>query len=121
MKVLVVNDSMYIRSLVKFILEKHDHKIIGEASTGEQAIDMYIELEPDYVVLDDILPDMKGEEVVHALIKGGESLKALMVCEPGQGIVQKLILDFASIEFIEKPFNAISLMKAVNKVLNVNV
>ena len=59
-RVLVVDDSMYMRTLIKDALIKEGFEIAGEAPNGESAIDLAMELKPDLITLDNILPDMIG-------------------------------------------------------------
>lgn len=115
MKVLIVDDSMYMRSLIKSILVKHGHEIVGEAQNGEQAIDMAIELEPELITMDNILPDMKGVDILLTLIEENLDSKVIMVSAVGQEVVKNLAFDRGAVEYIVKPFNAIDLMNAVSK------
>lgn len=114
-KVLIVDDSMYMRSLIKSILSKYDYEIIGEASTGEEAIDLSIELDPDIITMDNILPDMKGVDILLTLREEGVNAKVIMVSAVGQEMVQNLAFNRGAIEYVVKPFNAIDLMNAMSK------
>ena len=50
--VLVIDDSMYMRTLIKDALEEAGYNIIGQAANGESAIDQAMELNPDLITLD---------------------------------------------------------------------
>jgi two-component system chemotaxis response regulator CheY len=63
-KILIVDDSIYMRSLIRSALEEAGYEIIGEAKDGETAIDLAMETSPDLITLDNILPDMMGFEVL---------------------------------------------------------
>jgi len=61
MKILVVDDSMLIRSIVKEIISSIDgFETIGEAGNGEKALKMVQELKPDLVLMDVNMPVMDG-------------------------------------------------------------
>lgn len=64
---MIVDDSLYMRSLIKDALSQADFEIVGQAGDGETAIDQAIELEPDLITLDNILPDMLGLDVIKQL------------------------------------------------------
>jgi two-component system chemotaxis response regulator CheY len=66
-KVLVVDDSLYMRTLIKDALAGAGYEIIGMAANGESAIDMAFELQPDIITLDNILPDMLGIDILKVL------------------------------------------------------
>ena len=65
--ILIVDDSLYMRTLIREALEASGFVIVGEASSGAEAIDLAFELEPDLITVDNILPDMVGLEVVKIL------------------------------------------------------
>ena len=63
--VLIVDDSLYMRTLIKNALIDAGFTVIGEAGNGESAIDLALELEPDLITLDNILPDMIAVSYTH--------------------------------------------------------
>ena len=62
--VLIVDDSLYMRTLIKDALSENGFNIVGEAANGEEAIDLAFELLPDIITLDNILPDMIGTDIL---------------------------------------------------------
>lgn len=59
-KILIVDDDPDVRQLVRLILEIEDFDVVGEANDGVEAIPQAIELEPDFVVLDQQMPHRDG-------------------------------------------------------------
>ena len=86
-KVLIVDDSIYMRSLIKNALEEGGYEIVGEAQNGETAIDLALDLQPDLITLDNILPDMMGFEILKVLKEEGLESKVVMVSAVGQQTV----------------------------------
>jgi two-component system response regulator NreC len=67
-KLLLVDDHEVVRTGLRMLLENQPNiKIIGEASTGLQALEMAITLCPDVVVMDITLPDISGVEATRRL------------------------------------------------------
>ena len=62
--VLIVDDSLYMRTLIKDALEAGGYNVVGQAANGEEAIDLAFELQPDFITLDNILPDMIGTDIL---------------------------------------------------------
>lgn len=63
--ILIVDDSNIIRYALKTMLkEKGEHNIVGEASSGEKAMDMIKELTPSLVLLDIHMPEIDGEDIL---------------------------------------------------------
>ena len=76
-RVMVVDDNAVIRSGVKSLLESSDGlEVVGEASTGKEAIERASELKPDVVLCDVRMPVMDG---VEAAAKLSRSAKVLML------------------------------------------
>jgi two-component system chemotaxis response regulator CheY len=48
-KVLVVDDTKFMRDILKGILAKKDLEVIGEASNGREAVEKYKELKPPWI------------------------------------------------------------------------
>ena len=118
MNAIVVDDSMYMRSVIKSILIKEGFSIAGEAPTGEKAIDLAIELSPDLITMDNILPDMKGIDILLTLRSEGIDSKVVMVTAVGQQSEKSKAFARGALEYVVKPFDATQLMSAVNKVFN---
>lgn len=116
-KVLIVDDSMYMRSLIKSALSDAGYEIVGEAGDGSSAIEMAIELEPDLITLDNILPDMMGLEILKVLKEEGVSSKVVMISAVGQQTVVNKGIQLGALEYIVKPFTAEDLVEVVNKLM----
>lgn len=59
-KILVVDDSSFMRNALKEILEKLGYQVVGTAENGVEALARYRDLKPDVVTLDIIMPQMGG-------------------------------------------------------------
>ncbi len=114
--VLVVDDSLYMRTLIKDALEGAGYHIVGEAANGESAIDQAMELNPDLITLDNILPDMIGTDILK-VIMGEESLasKVIMISAVGQESVIQEGMTIGAEDYIVKPFTAGQLVESANK------
>ena len=66
--VLIVDDHEVVRNGIRSYLEKvSDFTVVGEASSGEEAIKLVSELIPDIVLLDLIMPGMDGVETTRRI------------------------------------------------------
>ncbi len=67
-RLLLVDDHEIVRTGISMLLESEtDLSIVGEASTGAQALEMASQLQPDVVIMDITLPDISGIEVTRQL------------------------------------------------------
>ncbi len=73
-RVLIVDDQILVRTGFRRILEEEaDIEVVGEAGTGEEAVDLTIELAPDVVIMDIRMPRMDGIEATARLLTSGEA------------------------------------------------
>lgn len=112
--VLIVDDSLYMRTLIKDALEKGGYKVIGQAANGEEAIDMAFELQPDIITLDNILPDMIGTDILKVYKDEGLQSKVYMISAVGQESVIKEGLALGAKAYVVKPFTSEQLISVIN-------
>ena len=116
-KVLIVDDSIYMRSLIRSALEEAGLEVVGEAKDGETAIDMALEVRPDLITLDNILPDMMGFEILKVLKDQGLEAKVIMISAVGQQTVVNKGKELGASDYIVKPFTSEGLLEVVNRVI----
>lgn len=77
--VLLVDDHTSIRQMLAFIIPREGpYEIVGQVSTGTEAIQSCRELKPRLVVLDLLLPEMSGVQVVRKIRKEHRDTKMLV-------------------------------------------
>ena len=76
---LIVDDQDDIRLLLRLVLgAESDIEVAGEAANGKEAVDAYIDLRPNVVVLDEMMPGMNGLEVVRTLRDRGDEPRVVL-------------------------------------------
>lgn len=68
-KVLVVDDTDHVRAMLVDMLELDGFDVVGQASSGEEAIEMAAEKEPHVIVMDYKMPEMDGLTAARAIKK----------------------------------------------------
>jgi len=116
-RILIVDDSMYMRTLIKDAMTNEGYEVVGEASNGESAIDMAMELKPDLITLDNILPDMIGTDILRVLMDEGLDAKVIMISAVGQQSVINEGIELGASEYIVKPFTSEDLIQVVKRVM----
>lgn len=116
--VLVVDDSLYMRTMIADALETAGFEIVGKAENGEQAIDLALELTPDLITLDNILPDMIGTDILRVL-KEEEKIesKVIMISAVGQEYVIQEGMSLGASDYIVKPFTIEGIVDSAKKAL----
>ncbi len=78
-KVLVVDDSSFLRGSLKKILETAGYQVVDTAANGLEAVSKFKELKPDLVTLDYIMPQMNGLAVLKMLRSVDAEARVVMV------------------------------------------
>jgi two-component system, chemotaxis family, chemotaxis protein CheY len=114
--VLVVDDDLFMREMLKIILEDGDeYLVVGEASDGQDAIMKCASLNPDLVLLDINMPKMDGLQALEEIHKVSPATMVLMVsADATMGKVREAIQKGAA-GFVVKPLNPASVLDRVNK------
>ena len=120
-KVLVVDDSQFMRVCIKNILTKHGYDIIGEAENGEIALKKVKSLTPDIVTLDITLPKMDGIEVLKQIKTEFKDIIVLMVSAMGQAPMVKESCMAGADGFLIKPFCEEDIVKALRNIESQNI
>lgn len=116
-KVLVVDDAMFMRAMLKDILTKGGYEVVGEASNGNEAVSMYKELQPDIVTLDITMPVMTGLDALKAIREFDPDAKCIMCSAMGQQNMVIEAIQNGAKDFIVKPFQSERVMVALSNAL----
>jgi two-component system chemotaxis response regulator CheY len=115
--VLICDDAVVMRMMIKAILTKAGYEVVGEAQNGAVAVEMYRELEPALVTMDMIMPELDGINAVKQIIASDPGARIVMCTSMGQ---QQLVVDAIKAGakgFVTKPFQPPKLLEAVEKAL----
>ncbi len=104
-KVLVVDDSPFMRIVLKDILESQPEiTVVGTAKNGVEAIRKIKELQPDIVTLDVEMPEMDGIEVLEIIMKENPLPVIMLSSYTREGAEITLrALELGAVDFIFKP------------------
>ena len=114
---MIADDSAFMRKMIRDILEKLGHKDIIEAVNGKEAIDKYKSDKPDLVMLDIIMPDISGIDVLRSLIEEDKNAKVIMVTAFGQDAMVKECNQLGAKGYILKPLDERKVAEAIKNVL----
>lgn len=112
-RILVAEDEAIIRLDLAEMLGEAGYDVVGQASNGEQAVEMARELEPDLVIMDVKMPVMDG-------ISAAEEIGAAKICPVvmltafSQTELVERARDAGVMAYIVKPFTAADLGPAID-------
>ncbi|WP_442603599.1 response regulator [Paenibacillus sp. KN14-4R] len=115
-KIMVVDDTAFMRIMLKNFLTESGFEFITEASNGVEAIRLFKQYRPDIVIMDITMPDMNGIDALKEIKIMDPQAKVIMCSAMGQQeLIVESIMAGAS-DFIVKPFQKERIVEAVLKV-----
>ncbi len=121
-RILVVDDEADILTLLKYNLEKAGF-IVLLAKDGPEAIESAARNRPHLILLDIMLPDMEGTEVLKRLKAGGQTraIPVIMLTAKGEEVDKIVGFELGAEDYITKPFSPRELVLRVKAVLKRSV
>ena len=122
-KIFVVDDEPHIRTLLEQLLEElEDFAEIEVAKDGRQGLDLALDVEPDLIFLDIMMPRMNGYEVCAKIRAGLKKHRPhiILLSAKGQMIDREQGLEVGADEYITKPFDPDMILGRVEEVLGLD-
>jgi two-component system chemotaxis response regulator CheY len=116
-RVLIVDDAVVMRMMIKGILNKSGFEVVGEAQNGVEAVDKYKALTPDLVTMDMVMPEMDGITAVRQIISHDPNATIIMCTSMGQQALVVEAIQAGAKSFITKPFQPPKILETISKVL----
>lgn len=117
MGILIVDDSQFMRMIIKNILEQNGIKVAGEAINGYDAIEKYKKLKPEIVTMDLTMQGISGIEAVESILKYDEKAKIIICSAMGQKSVINEAVKAGAKGFVIKPFEEEEFLKEFFRVM----
>ncbi|WAA13497.1 response regulator [Fervidibacillus halotolerans] len=114
-KILIVDDSQFMRMTLSNIIRKLNHEVAAEAKTGKEAVQLYRFHRPDLVFMDITMPDMNGIEAIK-MIKNEYPDAQIIICSAMAQ--QKIVMDAIEAgakDFIVKPFEEMRIVDTIER------
>src|SRR5918998_3322461 len=104
LKVLVVDDSAYVRKVVKQMLSRSPFiEVVGAARDGREALELVEELQPDVITCDLIMPELDGVGFVREQMQRRPLPVIIMSIASETGDAALTALDAGAVDFVQKP------------------
>jgi DNA-binding NarL/FixJ family response regulator len=113
-RVFLIDDHVLVRTGIRLMLgSETDIALVGEASSGEEALPLLRRLQPDVVLCDLHLPGISGLEVVSRIVRGGSQTRVVVVSVLEDGPLPRRLLEAGAHGYVGKCAGAEELLRAV--------
>jgi two-component system chemotaxis response regulator CheY len=116
-RVLIVDDALFMRTMLRNILVESGFEVVGEAGTGDEAVEKYRVLGPDLTTMDIVMPDMNGIEALKQIMALDPRARVVMCSALGQESLIIDALEAGARDFIVKPFKPAKVVEVAQKAL----
>ena len=117
--VLIADDLKFIKLVLRELLEKAGFRVVGEASNGQEAVELYQNERPDVVLMDITMPKMDGLAALKQILQFDPAARVIMCSALGQQSLIVQALQLGAKDFIVKPFREDRVIGAIKKILDI--
>ncbi len=116
--VLIVDDAVFMRSMIRDILVNTGRfTVVGEAANGREAVERYLETRPALVTMDIVMPEMDGIEATRRILTEDPAARIVMCSALGQEALVVESISAGARDFIVKPFTPEKVLRVVENLL----
>lgn len=118
MKVVIVDDSDFSRSIIKKMLIEEGIDVVGEANSAESALIIIKDKKPDIVITDIVMPEVSGIELTEKITQDFDGISVIVVSSLSQEHIVIEAIGAGASDFIAKPIQKQQLMDSLEKIFN---
>ncbi|EFU79905.1 ANTAR domain-containing response regulator [Mobiluncus curtisii] len=116
-RVIVAEDEALIRLDIVETMKENDFEVVGEASDGEEAVTLALELEPDLIVMDVKMPKLDGIAAAEKIMKETPCAIVMLTAFSDKELIERA-KDAGTMAYLVKPFDPKDLLPAVEVALS---
>lgn len=116
-RVLIVDDAVFMRGLIKDVFSSPEYEVVGEATNGIEGVEKFKELNPDIIIMDIVMPFKSGIEATREIRQLSNSVIIIMCSALGQETLVMEAIEAGANDFIVKPFKKDEVLAIVSKFL----
>ncbi len=117
-RVLIVDDAVFMRNMIREIFASGGFQVVGEAANGLEAVEKFRELRPDLTTMDIVMPFKSGIEATREIVKVDPRAVVVMCSALGQESLVMEAIEAGAADFVVKPFKPDDVHRVVQKVLS---
>lgn len=120
-RILIVDDAVFMRTVLRNILEEAGHQVVEEASTGEDAVAAYTTHRPDLVTMDLVMPGQGGLAALKQILETDPEARVVVVSAVGQQKDVEAAVEAGAMDFLVKPFEKETVVHTISRIISETV
>jgi two-component system chemotaxis response regulator CheY len=114
---LIVDDSKFMRKIIRDSLESGGHKILAEADNGADGVEKYKTLKPDFVTMDITMGGLDGMKAVQAISECDPKARIIVISALNERTIKMNDQTIHASAYVQKPFDKEELLKIIKGIL----
>jgi DNA-binding NtrC family response regulator len=115
MLILIVDDEKTQREMLQGFLEKQGYKVLT-AANGNEALDIFESVPVELVLIDHLMEDMNGDEVLEKMRTASPLVRAIMITAYGNVTTAVKVMQLGADDFMEKPVDLTHLLEKIRRI-----
>jgi len=117
-KVVIVDDSDFSRSIIRKILTEEGINVVGEANNAEAALAVIKEKGPNIVITDIVMPEISGIELTEKINQTFDNISVIVISSLSQEHIVLEAIGAGASDFISKPIQKQQLIDSLEKIIS---
>jgi two-component system, chemotaxis family, chemotaxis protein CheY len=113
MKILIVEDAIFIQEILKSLVLQSGHDVTAIAGTGESAVQAALRTRPDVIFMDLVLPGLSGVEATLRIKAILPQTRIIAMSTVGMETMVARAIEVGCSDYIVKPFSAADILNAI--------
>lgn len=116
-RILIADDASFIREILKTTIRRQGWEVCGEAEDGKVVIELALNLKPDVIIMDIVMPKYSGIEAARQIFKSFQFIPIIGLSTMANEEIMSEALATGFVSYITKPFENWTVVEAINEAL----
>ena len=118
LKIVVVDDSDFARSVINSMLKDEGYEVVGEAASAKLAMEVIQDKKPHVVITDIVMPEISGIELTEKINDKFSEIAVIVISSLSQEHIVLEAIGAGARDFIAKPIQKQQLVESLDKILS---
>lgn len=114
-RVLIADDAGFIRDMLINICTQAGHLVVGEATNGQQAIDLSRQRKPQIILMDLVMPGVNGVEAAEKILEANPDIYIVAFSSADEPFILQQSFAAGCRDFLKKPFTKEDVFAVFNR------
>ena len=117
LKAVIVDDSKFMRAIIKAALKTEDIEVVAEADNGFDGVAAFKEFKPDFMTMDITMGGKDGMKAVEEILSIDPSAKIIVISALSESTIRLNAPKSYAAAYLMKPFQKEQLIETINKIV----